>query len=400
MNNMVRKKILYIHHGKGLGGAPLSLLYLIKSLDQTRYEPIVLFLHHSEVIDLYKKEGITVVGPVGRYDFSHTKIYWFAWYHAHYVMRSIKDTLITLLFSAPYWLRKINPDIVHLNTSSLIAWGAAARRKGIKIVWHIREPLAPGYCGLRRAIVQKSVARYANVIVPICKHDAQPWASMSKTHVLHNPVDARVFDTTVSSDSVIKKYNIDISQPTLLFLGGLSQEKGTLQALRIFEQVLKIVPAAQLLLAGYCDLSCAGGMRKYFPMQKYKDKVSTLLNRLGDRVIRCGIVRNVPELMAASSVVLFPATVGHFARPIIEAGFMKKPVLASALPPLDELVVDGKTGFLLDPHQPQQWADRFAELMTDSGLYHTIAQQAYDFCWEHFEVGQYAKKMMDLYKEL
>ncbi|GEM_PF-6522728 len=38
------KHILYIHHGGGLGGAPLSLLYLLQQLDRSRYEPIVLTL--------------------------------------------------------------------------------------------------------------------------------------------------------------------------------------------------------------------------------------------------------------------------------------------------------------------------------------------------------------------
>ena len=38
------KRILYIHHGGGLGGAPLSLLYLLKQIDRNRYEPIVLTL--------------------------------------------------------------------------------------------------------------------------------------------------------------------------------------------------------------------------------------------------------------------------------------------------------------------------------------------------------------------
>ena len=61
---MNKKKILYIHHGKGLGGAPLSLLYLIQALDKTKYHPVVLFLYDSEVVDLFKSKGIEVVDPI------------------------------------------------------------------------------------------------------------------------------------------------------------------------------------------------------------------------------------------------------------------------------------------------------------------------------------------------
>ncbi|MBU4269908.1 hypothetical protein KKE07_03460, partial [Candidatus Dependentiae bacterium] len=113
------KKILYIHHGKGLGGAPLSLLYLIKNLDKTKYEPVVLFLHDSQAVNMFKEHGINVVGVVGLNDFSHTKIYWYKWYHAKYFLRSLLDSFKTYFFVADKWLKQVKPDIVHLNTSTL-----------------------------------------------------------------------------------------------------------------------------------------------------------------------------------------------------------------------------------------------------------------------------------------
>ena len=84
-----KKTILYVHHGKGLGGAPLSLLYLIQGLDKNKYEPIVVVLYASEIIDLYKQNNIRVVGPLNIMDFSHTKIWWFRWYHVTMLARAI-----------------------------------------------------------------------------------------------------------------------------------------------------------------------------------------------------------------------------------------------------------------------------------------------------------------------
>ena len=48
------KRILYIHHGGALGGAPLSLLYLIENLDRERFKPVVLISMDGPAADLFR----------------------------------------------------------------------------------------------------------------------------------------------------------------------------------------------------------------------------------------------------------------------------------------------------------------------------------------------------------
>src|SRR3972149_5964118 len=110
------KTILFIHHGKGLGGAPLSLLYLIQGLDTTKYQPIVVFLYQSEIIGLYKQNNIQVLGPLHAMDFPHTKIWWLRWYHVFTLTKALKDLFRTIFFVAPKILKSLKPDIIHLNT--------------------------------------------------------------------------------------------------------------------------------------------------------------------------------------------------------------------------------------------------------------------------------------------
>ncbi|GIS66933.1 MAG: hypothetical protein CM1200mP6_00010 [Anaerolineaceae bacterium] len=47
------------------------------------------------------------------------------------------------------YLRNLKPDLVHLNSSTLAASAQASHEAGIPVVWHIREPLAKGYFGVR-----------------------------------------------------------------------------------------------------------------------------------------------------------------------------------------------------------------------------------------------------------
>ncbi|MCK4499855.1 glycosyltransferase family 4 protein, partial [Candidatus Babeliales bacterium] len=313
MNNK-RKRILFVHHGEGIGGAPISLLQMVCALDLKKYEPIVLFLHDSDAVDLFKERGITILGPVNRYDFQHTKIWWYRLYHPHHMLRSLRDSWCLLRGEVEAWIKKVKPDIVHLNTSSLLVWGIIAKRLKIPVVWHIREPLAPGYFGIRRWLVKYVVGKYADIILPICKNDAKPWIHLKKTHVLYNAVDLKRFDS---------KKQQAVSVPTIFFLGGLSREKGTHIILQAFAKLLKRLSAARLVIAGYWGDGNKSGWRAIFgksPAEKFKDEAERLLKPIKNSVELVGAIKNVPEVMAKSSCVVFPATVGHFARPIIESG--------------------------------------------------------------------------------
>jgi glycosyltransferase involved in cell wall biosynthesis len=397
------KKILYVHHGKGLGGASLSLLYLIEGINKKKYHPIVLFLYNSEIIDLYKSKKIEIVGPVNLSDFPHTKIWWLRWYHFFSFIRAIKDTIKTMFWKADYWLEKIQPDLVHLNTSSLIAWGRGAAKRKIPVVWHIREPLSPGYLGLRKKIVVNFIRKYSSVILPICKHDSIPWEEEEKKVVVYNSVCKKQFDSSICGKRFLQEQNISSAVSTILFLGGLSQEKGTIVILSIFEHLLKLMPNIQLLIAGYFNVEERKRtplLKQFFPAAAYKREVFKILKRVRSHVHLLGAITRVPEAMAASDVIVFPATVGHFARPVIEAGFMKKPVVASQLPPLDELVKHEKTGFLVDSSDIYEWAKALKLLLKDESLRKLMGKNALKFCEHRFCLGEQIKKIENIYKKL
>lgn len=396
------KKILYIHHGKGLGGAPLSLLYLVLELNKKIYKPIVLFLYKSDAVDLFKSYGIKIIGPIFEHDFPHTKIWWYKWYHVHHLIKSIYSQIKTIFYIASYWYKKIKPDIVHLNTSSLIGWAIAAKKANIPIVWHIREPLADGYFGIRKKLIKKIIARYATKIVPICKNDAKPWIDLNKTNIIYNPVNKNIFYPREKNSSEIKEFikinNIPFNAKTILFLGGLSVEKGTHIILESFIRLKKILPISHLIMAGYFDLDKKSKIL-YSPSDKYKKYISNLIKKEMNSITILGPINNVPIAMAASNIIVFPATVGHFARPLIEAGFMSKPSLASKIEGVNEIIKDGETGFLIEPSDYNKWTDALFKLITNEELALKIGNNAFDHCLKNFSSELHVQKIENCYKE-
>ena len=398
----MKKKILYIHHGKGLGGAPLSLLYLIESLDKEKYKPVVLFLHESDVINLYKEKNITVFGPVNRYDFPHTRIWWHRWFHFHHFIRTLFDTIMTFFFDGPSWIQKIKPDLIHLNTSSLIAWGMVAHRYKTPVIWHIREPLASGYLGIRKKIISWIIKKYATHIIPISKHDGIPWLTEKKTTILHNPVDPLLFYPAISGSNLKRQLQIPSQSPVILFLGGVSKEKGTDIIIKAFNQLLKKQPLAHLIIAGESPFNTCKktSIKQYIsPSYFYLKYIQKLCKPLHNQITFTGLTRQVPELIALSSVVVFPASVGHFARPVIEAACMAKPVIASSLSPLDELVVNNRTGYLLSPHDIPTWTNHLEKIITQPSLAKSLGDNGYCLS-KKFHIDTYSKKISVIYENI
>ncbi len=394
-----RKKILFIHHGKGLGGAPLSLLYLIQQLPSALYQPVVAFLHDSDALALFKKNNIPVLGPLGWQDFPHTKIWHFKWYHCHHLFRAAMHTLVSFFFIAPRLYRQEKPALVHLNTSSLVAWGAAAWFMNIPVVWHIREPLADGYIGLRKAFIRWCVGTFATSIVAISHHDGQPWITSKKLSIIYNAVPVDRFDYTINPSDFRSAHQLS-NASCILFVGGTSQEKGTLPLLKAFEKVLTNIPSAKLLIAGYMPTDAPRKYKLRSPSSHYAAEVTMTIKKHANNIILLGPIEHVPTAMAAADVVVFPATVGHFARPIIEAGFMKKPVIASRLAPLDELVINDVTGLLVATADTKAWAHALITLLSSQEKRTIMGQAGYSYCSEKFSLPHQSNQIAQLYAHI
>lgn len=387
-----RKVILYVHHGKGLGGAPISLLTLIKGLDLEKFKPLVVFLYNSEALDLFKQEGVRTIGPLNSSDFSHTNVYWFRWYHFHRIIKSIIGSIFCY-FQAVRIIKKIHPDIVHLNTSSLLSWGIAAKKLSFPVVWHIRETLATGHFGIRQAFIKKIIEDCATKIIPICKADGKFWNNGKKI-VLYNPVDNNIFQEKPLQMIQDHQYKY------LLFVGGLSLQKGTDFMLQIFESVLQSLPKTRLIIAGNFIAPQKTWKSFLSSEQQHNQAAYTHYKKLKANIIVTGPTKNVPALMQQASIIFFPAQVDHFARPIIEAGFMKKTVMASDFPQLQEIIINEKTGFLLPHDNPNPWVEKTIEILQNETLEKELGENNFTYCTQRFNLPLYSKAINQIYVDI
>ncbi len=388
-------RILYVHHGKGIGGAPLSLLFLIRSLDRARYAPTVLCLHESEAADLFRREGIETIVLQGVSDFSHTNVLWYPWWQFPKIIRRA----IAIPFSIERMRKFLMSrafDLVHLNTSTLLACGIAAHRAGIPIVWHIREPLAQGYFGWRRAYVRSVIDRCATRIVPICRYDGEQLRPTDRMRVVYNFVEFERFDRAVVGAAVRRELGIPAGAALVTMLGGINPIKGT-----------EVFVRTALEMSGRDDVHFlivgagqARGLRAVVNGTfAYHRRVYALAASAVRTVHFTGVRRDIPEVLAASTLVCFPSTVPHFARPAIEAMAMARPVIASDLGGPRELVDHGHTGLLVVPGDAGALAAAITDLLADEARRTAMGEAGWQMAHERFDAARNTREIMEVYEE-
>lgn len=401
------RRILYIHHGGAIGGAPMSLLYLLRHLDRSRYEPLVVVLQRGPAADLYRAAGIETHVETGIRDFSHTAL---EWYGGRALWR-LPGRLLSLwpsIWRTQALLRRLRPDLVHLNSSVLAPCAIACRREGVPLVWHIREPLAHGYLGLRRAWLRRTIDRCASRVVAISRYDAEQLLPSERVRVIYNFVDFSEFDRSLSGESVRAEFAIPPQAPLVLMLGGVSPPKGTLTLLHALPRLVQAVPDVRVMIAGPPLPPASGGWRglakRLLGADAYERAVRQALTALPEAaraaLIFAGVRQDVPRLLAASQALVFPSTVPHFARPIIEAAAMGVPAVASDLGGPRELIRHGETGLLVPPQDAAALAEALIRLLRDAAWARTLGEAAYEQARRLFDAQINAAATIALYDEI
>ena len=67
---------------------------------------------------------------------------------------------------------------------------------------------------------------------------------------------------------------------------------------------------------------------------------------------------------------------------------------------MDELVIDGKTGFLVDPNDQELWAKKIIELLLNTDKSEQMGQAAYQFATGKFGIPYQIAQVCKIYESL
>ena len=199
--------------------------------------------------DLYRREGIPTFVDERIVDFSHTTLVWYSLTSPREVAaRSVR--FFSSMAMTRRFLREHSPDLVHLNSSTLASCAIAAKREGIPVVWHIREPLSRGHLSLRQTLLRRAIHRYADRVVAIGNHEADQLIRDDRVRVIYNFVDFTLFDRALSGENFREEMGARSETRLVGMLGGVSRVKGTKEFVEALPFVRRALPEVKFIVLG------------------------------------------------------------------------------------------------------------------------------------------------------
>jgi glycosyltransferase involved in cell wall biosynthesis len=173
----------------------------------------------------------------------------------------------------------------------------------------------------------------------------------------------------------------------LLNVGRLSAEKGQDLLLRAIAALRSEFPGIRLKFAGIGPLENA-----------LREQARAL--RLEDRVEFLGYVANMPSLYMASDLVVQSSLTEGLPNVILEAAYLRVPIVATAVGGTDEVVSHGRSAWLLRPGSLDELTAGLREYLSRPADFVAMGQAAHAHVREHFSFTARTLGLMALYEEL
>jgi starch synthase len=233
---------------------------------------------------------------------------------------------------------------------------------------------------------------------------AYPEVDPDRIHVIYNGIDLAEYQKTEQTQALVD-YGVDPAVPYLLFVGRITRQKGVTHLV----DAIRHMPADTqvVLCAGAPDTpEIAAEMRKKVQDAQQHHKRIVWIEKMVTK-------QEAIQLYSNARVFCCPSVYEPFGIINLEAMACRAPVVASATGGIKEVVVEGKTGYLVPfdqdpvtsfPRDPETFArdlaSRCSELMADPEKCRRFGDAGRRRVEEQFSWTAIARQTIELYERL
>lgn len=371
-----RKKIRIMHVAQAAGGVDRYLRCLIQYLDHKKFENILVCSQDFKAKDYDgiadRFETVEMQRSIGAYDLA-----------AAFTVRKL--------------IKKYTPDIVYAHSSKA---GAIVRiaNMGIqnKCVYNPHGWAFNMQGSLKKqtayAVMEKVMAPFADRIVCISEAEKQSAldkkiCSEKKLNVIFNGVDVKEYNE--SGHDAVSRSELDIPEDVFVvgMVGRLSEQKAPDMFVRMAKRIREQVQNTHFIIVG------DGHMREQ--IEKYAK-----INDFQDALHITGWVSNPLSYVELFDIGVLLSRWEGFGLAIPEYMMCKKPVVATAVDAIPNLITDHKNGLLVPVDDPDAACKAIMELYKDLNLRNKLIAQGIKDVSEKFDARRVSEEHGRLFERL
>ncbi len=349
------------------GGAQESVYNLLGRLDRRRFEASVVSLSPGAGVRKIERLGLPVL-----------------------VLDEPDDELATVALAAH--LAAVRPDVVHnhmyraevVGTRAVMALAAAGGRKPLVVSTVHSSRIRPA---ADRALLRELTPHMDRLIAvsrAIERKIADEGRATVPVSLIYNGVDLERYDHQEPCCTLREEYGMEPGAEIVGVIARLEPEKGHPTLLEAWPTVLRRCADAYLLVVG------EGSRRPALEAQARE-------LRIAHRVVFAGRRDDIPAVTAALDVAVLPSYREAQGLTILEAMALGRPVVASNVGGIPEMIEDGVTGLLVPPHDAPALAAAIVRLLADHPFADRIARAGHDLVHDRFCVERMVREIEAIY---
>ena len=349
------------------GGAQEHLFGLVSRMDRTRYDVSIVSLSNGSAVRKLERAGFDVL-----------------------VIDEPDDAIAVGAVAAH--LADVRPDVIHnhmyraelVGTRAAIALGEIGHRRPYVVSTVHSSRIRSDE---DRRMLRELTPRMDQLIAVskmIERKLIDEGRSGAPIRLIYNGVDLSRYEHQEPCCTLPEEYGMEPGSQIVGVVARLEPEKGHPTLLEAWPQVLRSVPDAYLLIVG------EGSRRDALEAQARH-------LRIAHRVVFTGRRDDVPAVTAALDVAVLPSYREAQGLSILEAMALSRPVVASDVGGIPEMITDGVTGLLVPPHDAEALAAGITRLLVDHSFADTIGRAGHDVVHDRFCIELMVDAIQSIY---
>ena len=360
---------VHLNTERGWRGGELQTLSLVAGLRRRGHIAVLVALPRSKIFERASAEGLD---PIGIHAFNEGD----------------PQAIVRLALL----LRKLRPGVLHLHTSHAHTLGllTAPLAPPLRIVVSRRVDFSiyrHSFLRLNWIKYRLRVDRYIAVsraIGVLLEHEG---VSPQRIRVVPSGVDPSRFDeTSADREAVLAELGLPRDLPLVVSVGALAPHKG---------HHTLVEAAAAMLVRRDVAIVIAGEGR----LRKKLERLARTRN-VAHRVRFLGFREDVGRLVASASVFAFPSLEEGLGTSVLDALVLERPVVASNVGGIPEIIENGTHGLLVPPGDPAALAGALLDLIENPERGRALARAGRERALRAFTMDAMVGGTLRAYEEL